>query len=151
MLQAQGVIPKRRPSVTTNTYDRPSPSTNSPTKGERRAKRRSITKEPSIVRQCENAIQRDEVTRLRVSIQISASSHQRLIPDFSDAFRNKSRTSSAESEKLRKSSGKTPILSSALHQRSSTSHNDSFRLQLQLYLYHIYVQPHPHDFRRSVY
>jgi hypothetical protein len=66
MLQAQGIIPKRRPSVTTNTYDRPSHLTNGPMKGEKRVRRRSIPKEPSIVRQCENAIQRDEVTRLRV-------------------------------------------------------------------------------------
>lgn len=69
MLQAQGIIPKRRPSVTTNTYDRPSRSMNDPTKGERRVRRRSITKEPSIVRQCENAIQRDEVTRLRKQVK----------------------------------------------------------------------------------
>ncbi|KAF9787885.1 hypothetical protein BJ322DRAFT_588943 [Thelephora terrestris] len=68
MLQAQGIIPKRRPSVTTNTYDRPSPSKNDTKKGERRAKRRSITKEPSIVRQCKKAIKRDEVTRLRKQV-----------------------------------------------------------------------------------
>ncbi|KAF9652647.1 hypothetical protein BDM02DRAFT_3108719 [Thelephora ganbajun] len=69
MLQAQGIIPKRRPSVTTNTHDRPSLSMNDPTKGDRRTKRRSITKEPSIVRRCENAIQRDEVTRLRKQVK----------------------------------------------------------------------------------
>jgi len=69
MLQARGIIPKRPPSVTTNTYDRPSLSANDPAKGERRAKRRSTTKEPSIIRRCENAIQRDEVTRLRKQVK----------------------------------------------------------------------------------
>jgi len=69
MLQAQGIIPKRRPSVTTNTYDRPSASTKGSIKSERRAKRRSITKEPSIVRQCKNAIKREEVTRLRKQVK----------------------------------------------------------------------------------
>ena len=70
MLQARGIIPKRPPSVTTNTYDRPSLSSNDPIKREKRSKRRSITKEPSIVRQCENAIQRDEVARLRVRMNL---------------------------------------------------------------------------------
>ena len=82
MLQAQGIIPKRRPSVTTNTYDRPSPSTNDPIKGERKIKRRSMTKEPSIVRQCENAIQRDEVTRLRVRMIICYSGRPSLISNM---------------------------------------------------------------------
>lgn len=133
MLQAQGIIPKRRPSVTTNTYDRPSPSKNDTKKGERRAKRRSITKEPSIVRQCKKAIKRDEVTRLRVSIQIVASSHQRLTSDFLDASRNKSQTSSADCVKLRRLGGRISNLSFAPPQRSSTSLNDSFRPQLQVY------------------
>ena len=68
--------------MTTNTYDRPSLSANDPIKRERKAKRRSLTKEPSIIRQCENAIQRDEVTRLRVRVIVCSSSHPHLISDL---------------------------------------------------------------------